>query len=309
MSSSTGLNATTTTVSNDRRPVSLSRWLAGTILVLLVLVGGVLVWRRLAGALVQPLPSQTLAAMGVLSACAVAAARWFWLADAGRARDRRLDRIVSWSLGVLLLVIGAAVQVSGASAIGMGLFWTAVVFEEIAAASWMIRRRRRRDQTHDAVVEKMARAEQVPDCELVDHGPIASVVEALSVESAAGIETAEAPAETRPDDQVTQQFVRSRSTSGEDVFSGWLRVEMPVGGRTTNVHVAFCPPFAKAPIIDVRQVDGPPARIKTVQTLAHGARLEVKLNHASEAAATVLLRFAASTASQTEPRDHTEPRP
>ncbi|MBN2217565.1 MAG: hypothetical protein JW719_09325 [Pirellulales bacterium] len=285
------------------------RWLAGTILVLLVLVSGVLVWRRLAGALVHPLPSQTLAAMGVLSACAAAAARWLWLADAGMARNRRLDHIIPWCPGVLLLAIGAAVQVSGASATGMGLFWTAVVFEEIAAAPWMIRRRRRRDQTHDAVVGKMDPTDQVPDCELVDHGPIASVVEALSVESSAGIETAETPAETRPDDQVSQQFVRSRSTSGEDVFSGWLRVEMPVGGRTTNVHVAFCPPFAKAPAIDVRQVDGPPARIKTVQTLAHGARLEVKLNHASEETATVLLRFAASTAIQTEPRNHTEPRP
>ena len=69
---------------------------------------------------------------------------------------------------------------------------------------------------------------------------------------------------------------------------------LAAGQRTHNVHLAFCPPFARTPELAVEQVDGPRCRIKTVQLLPYGARLEVKLAAAAESATGVLLKFCAS---------------
>ncbi|MBN1591552.1 MAG: hypothetical protein JW888_18705, partial [Pirellulales bacterium] len=68
-------------VPDDPLPAGLARTLAVAILVLIGLVGSILLWRRLVGALGQPLPTVTLAALGVLLAGTALAVRWLWGRD------------------------------------------------------------------------------------------------------------------------------------------------------------------------------------------------------------------------------------
>jgi hypothetical protein len=90
---------------------------------------------------------------------------------------------------------------------------------------------------------------------------------------------------------VTQEFVRSRQPDGGERLAGWMRVPLSPGQRTATVHLAFCPPFVRTPKITVAQQEGPTARIKEAQLLPYGARLDLKLTHAADAPATVLLEI------------------
>jgi hypothetical protein len=75
-------------------------------------------------------------------------------------------------------------------------------------------------------------------------------------------------------------------------------VPLSAGQRSSSVHVAFCPPFARTPKVALQQLDGPPARIRTVQLLPYGVRFDLKLAAVSEAAQSLLLEFSA----QSEPQ-------
>ena len=92
---------------------------------------------------------------------------------------------------------------------------------------------------------------------------------------------------------VIQQQVRSRSPDGTELLRGWLRVPLVPGQRSASVHVAFCPPFGRAPRVEVEQRAGPSARIKSAQLLPHGARFDLKLAQPSESAGFILVEFSA----------------
>ena len=96
-------------------------------------------------------------------------------------------------------------------------------------------------------------------------------------------------------EDVTQQLTRSQAADGVEELSGWLRTAFAAGQRTGSLHVAFCPPFAVTPELEVEQLDGPEARIKTAQLLPYGARLDLKLAAAAEEPTSVLLQFSART--------------
>ncbi len=282
--------------SEDRLGAGLSRWSATSILVLMGLVGVVLLWRRMAGALGQPLPGATLVGLGVLLAGTTLAVRWLWWWDLRDGTLRRLDRLIPWCPTAALLLIAVAVSVRGSWPTGLVLFWSTLALEEGAAGLWMRRKRRREALGSGASGESSWRVDQAQS-----PAPHAVLTPASAAATAVGDRpaTMDLPAaaslgETVPGDQVTQQFIRFHSAEDGDVFSGWLRLAVPAGSRTMSVHVAFCPPFSRAPAVQVEQVDGPPGRIHTVQVLPYGARLDVKLSQASEEATVVLLRFAAS---------------
>ena len=52
-------------------------------------------------------------------------------------------------------------------------------------------------------------------------------------------------------------------------------------------------PFNRAPRLEVRQREGPAARVKTTQLLPYGARLDLKLAAPAEKPLVVLLQFTA----------------
>ncbi|MBN1588709.1 MAG: hypothetical protein JW888_04265, partial [Pirellulales bacterium] len=216
----------------------------------------------------------------------------------------RFDQLIPRCVVVSLLPIAVVISLQkGTSPIGLVLFWSALALEESTSWLWTTRRNRHEAQMvagpmgHDGRLGNKLWSVNRVESPVPHVGLSPSTVVELADRdgSPPGAPSATAfPWEAIPHDQVTQQFVRVHSDEGGDVFSGWLRVEMPAGTRTTNVHVAFCPPFTRTPAIEVQQVEGPPGRIKTVQALPYGARLDLKLSQSSEEVAVVLLRFVAS---------------
>ncbi len=99
-----------------------------------------------------------------------------------------------------------------------------------------------------------------------------------------------------PAGDVIQQITRRRAVDGREALSGWIRVPLAAGQRSASVHVAFCPPLPHAPQMTVQQCEGPPARIRAVQVLPYGTRLDVKLVQPSPAPVDLLLEFTAQAA-------------
>ena len=85
-------------------------------------------------------------------------------------------------------------------------------------------------------------------------------------------------AEAKDNQQVVQQLYRVRDEKGQEVIYGTLRADFHSGQRTAVLHVGFCPPLPYLPEIEADALPGCSARLRIVQALAHGARLDVKLH-------------------------------
>jgi hypothetical protein len=91
---------------------------------------------------------------------------------------------------------------------------------------------------------------------------------------------------------IVQRLIRSRTDDGERV-DGWLRANLQPQERNITMHVAFCPALDESPRLNVRQLSGPPSRIKAAQILPYGLRLDVKRVSAATEAAEVVITFSA----------------
>ena len=76
---------------------------------------------------------------------------------------------------------------------------------------------------------------------------------------------------------VVRRIERSIGPVGEDICAGQIRTGFLPGQRTAAIHLDFCPPFQRVPVLHVEQVEGPDAAVKTSQILPYGARLEIRL--------------------------------
>jgi hypothetical protein len=253
----------------------LARWFAASCGGLLLAAAVALIWRRLAGAVHTPLAWQGLAAIGVLLAAAAAAAHAAWR-DPARAMHVRLrDRLVAGLIAASLLAMGSALSIPGTAPLGLVLFWGAVAGEELAAWAPTLRRvwpslaRRGKPGPEILPQDQPPGAIGGPGRKMIWSGPASA--------------------------DVVEQQVRSRSEDGTETLCGWLRVALAPGQRSASVHVAFCPPFARTPVVDVQQREGPAVRIKTAQLLPQGARFDVKLAQPSDSSDAVLLEFSAQS--------------
>jgi len=86
------------------------------------------------------------------------------------------------------------------------------------------------------------------------------------------------------------------SAAGVERIEGWLKATAEPGERTMNVHVAFCPPFERVPQFTVIQSSGPAVRVRPVQLLPYGVRLELKLNEPSNDRSAIVVEFSAECA-------------
>ncbi len=259
------------------RPIAeLARWMGVVLAAVLLAAAMVLCWRRVAGALSAPLGPAALLLVATLLAAVALGARLAWEYGAGRERTSLAARSVALSLSAALLAIGAMLSLPGTSAGGLSVFWAILAAEECWAWGWAGRRRLARGRwSWPAIHIKRTDAPQRFEPRRTESAPVA-----------------DAP----PAEEVTQQMVRSLAPDGGELLAGWMRVPMALGQRSTSVHLAFCPPFSRTPRVKVEQLEGPRARIKTVQLLPYGARFDLKLAAQSETAEIVLLRFSAETA-------------
>jgi hypothetical protein len=216
-------------------------------------------WRRLAGALHTPAGAGLLLAVGTFAAVL---AGGFRLAPRGTLRSPVWQRrFLAVAPAAVLIVLGVAIgSVSGIGGWGMAALWGPMLAEEL----WSVWRLRR------------------------GSGQTASPF----LDSAIGMITASL-VEPQADGEVTLQLVRSHASDGSETVSGWLRLAFAAGQRQATAHLAFCPPFAHAPELDVRQAEGPASRVKASQVLPYGARLEVKLASAADRPVAVRLQFTA----------------
>ncbi|UUO07486.1 hypothetical protein M4951_04060 [Blastopirellula sp. J2-11] len=92
---------------------------------------------------------------------------------------------------------------------------------------------------------------------------------------------------------VSQQLTRAREATTEVVY-GYLRADFAAGERHQTLHVAFCPPLAHIPEVEICQVDGPEVSVKTTLIEAHGARVELRRSGGLEEAVSVVLELHAA---------------
>jgi len=217
----------------------------------------VVVVRRMNGALETPLGPTSLLAVGLAAALGGAAIRRGWLSY---DRAAGFDRTVMALTTLAVALGGAGVCLPGTPLWVAALFFAILAIAEILAWRQFVRPARVVNQPRPPIpISAHESSEKFPE-------------------------------------GVSQQLVRGVGADGSDEFSGWLRTNFASGQRTASVHVAFCPPFACAPELEVEQIDGPEVRIKTAQLMPYGARLDLKLSAASEGPAGVVLQFSARAA-------------
>jgi hypothetical protein len=279
----------------DRR-----NWIASAAASGLTTLALLLMWRRAAGAIHDPLPGSGLFLIAFLLSAIAAAAHSTGKQPTGKTRARLVANI---ALSVALLAVAAAISLPGTSAAGLIFLWAILLAEE--AWSWRTRSIRLLQRLRQPAVVREGETPAEPP----EKGDRCILCEAPS-----GPFRQNAPVpffrrqEPRPPtadkialetedsalpEGVTQQLTRSTAADGAEELAGWLRVPFAVGQRTQNVHLAFCPPFAHTPELSVEQADGPSTRIKIAQVLPYGARLELKLHAAEEMPSAVVLEFSA----------------
>lgn len=88
---------------------------------------------------------------------------------------------------------------------------------------------------------------------------------------------------------------RALAEGGEQIV-GSLVAAFATHQRTLDLHLPFCPPLATLPTVEAETVEGPAARVRVVQVLANGARLEVRLDEPAFEPTRVLVQVLALAA-------------
>jgi hypothetical protein len=241
---------------------------AVVVLGLLSAAAAVVAARAMAGALQSPLEPIALLTVGVLTATAGVAVRLGWLLPLAANRINRLDITVMLVATLAVTALCGGVCSPHDTPLSTALLLRVlIVVEEGCAWLWFLGKwERNASRSATGSSRSAASATKTPD-----------------------------PSIAAPAAEVTQQLTRTETADGVEELSGWLRLPFAVGQRTGSVHVAFCPPLRVTPELQVQQIDGPEARIKTAQLLPFGARFDLKLAAATEEPTTVLLQFAART--------------
>ena len=255
----------------------LVRWGVPAVIVLLCSIALLLVARRFAGALVAPLEASSLLATGSAAALGAWGLRRLWCSREQRPIVAWLDAAVRRAPSVAVVLIAAALSLPGASRLGLAGLWLVVVIAEVDIWRRTVGLRSGASLFPKAVFPKAAPSVLPPDEPLSSLGDEVLQQEVLQQD-------------------VLQQLTRSRDAGGCEVLHGAVRAEFAAGQRTENLHVAFCPPFARVPLLEVEQADGPDARIKLSQVLAYGVRIELRLARASSKPTSVVIELSARDA-------------
>ncbi len=237
--------------------------------------------RRAAGAFEQSLEPATLAAIGALLAVVAAAIRLGWFLPQAANASPRLDRAMMIVTSLAVVSLGGGLCLPETPVLGTFLLCTLLMAEESWAWAWHLRHCS--EPTFPAVPRSVRLDTAHDSLPRTNRGAASHATPTIAPETAV------------LSDDITQQLTRSQAADGVEELSGWLRLSFAAGQRTGSVHVAFCPPFAVVPELEVEQIDGPEARIKPAQLLPYGTRLDLKLAAASEEPTSVLLQFSART--------------
>jgi len=255
-----------------------------------------LVLRRMAGALIEPLTDGGLTLLGATLVAVVVLVRCGWSAVARCDADNTWAGRLFWLPSLLLVSMGLVVCIPGTPQAGGAVLWGLIVLEELWTLSGCspgggirlrIQRSARRDNSRPTV-DRLDRVELDPPGEALDEP--------------AGRDDLRVDPPQQPSPHIPlprgaalnvwQQATRWRE-AGEEIVQGVARAEFAPGARLAIVHVGFCPPLESVPQLVAAAIDGPPATVKLAARLAHGIRLEVKLRAVADQPACVLVEFTA----------------
>lgn len=212
--------------------------------------------RRAVGAIDTPLAAVPMLVTGVVAVVLLAVIRRLWQ----RGKDAtQATSAYSWSgeivCSALAVLLAIALSLPGTGAVGLAMLWTLIAFEE--GWTWG-----KRLLSTAEVARWFRRAAAVP-----------------ALDDVGG-------------EALLQEVRTYREEHGRRV-EGTVCSTLEAGQRMAHEHVAFCPPFAAAPQVEVEMREGPAAEIRTTQTLAHGARFEIKLASRADEPVRVVFRFVA----------------
>ena len=230
--------------------------------------------RRLAGALAVALSPLGMAAAGVAAAALTAAVRIGWRLHYREPTPAMATWQVEAVASACLMAFAFALSMPDSTGTGLALLWGTIVVEE--ALAWNSLSRRRRS------VRPVPTGGGSPAVDSSANDPC----------DTSSVDELDAP----PDAAVLQQLARRVSADGAEEINGWLRLPLQVGQQSGSLHVAFCPPLAAPPEVELEQADGPPARIKIALTQPYGARLDVKLASPAAETTSLLVQFFARVA-------------
>jgi hypothetical protein len=233
-----------------------------------------LVARRVAGGLLEPLTAASLATTGLLLAGVGILIRRHLcreLLTSADHRQRQFGLVTSGITTFATLALAGAVSLPETPRTGLLALWIPIIAGE---CGWLVRLL---SETGRSVVPK-----QQPKPELMPDKP--------------EIRTDRAQAAYTPQvlpQDISQHIQRAITEDQRDACFGWVRADFQSKQRTESIHLAFCPPFLATPTVDIQQLDGPDLQIKTAQVLPYGARLELRLGRACDKPVSATIGFTA----------------
>ncbi len=273
-----------------------------SILVVFNAVGLLLVVRRFVGALTAEMSWNTMLLTAVVTTALAACARIAWRRQFPLAINdseeyphvwqHRWDRVVGYgtSLSLVLLAIGCCYPANHTSD---WLIWLPLL---VVDQLW-------RQSFFDA--GNPEREIRETDFDLENELLLASITPATHRPTLAFNESGPPPALDADfadefNEEIVQQLYRVRDELGQEVIYGTLRADFLAGQRTAVIHAGFCPPLTHLPEIEAESFRGPAARIKIVQAMAHGTRMDVRLTAPAPADCHVWIDMAATPATPQE---------
>ncbi|MEM8946752.1 MAG: hypothetical protein AAGD11_16380 [Planctomycetota bacterium] len=225
----------------------------GSIVAIIVIVGGLLTVRRLLGQMQGELLPGAMLALALASAVIVTYARLAWRRNFPIESSTDLsnvDLIIGWgsSLGLVCLAVGCCYP--GYRTIDW-LIWLPIL---VADQIW------RQDFFDTGQPGTLGATDDE-----VMYSPTGTV-----------------PSEESLNESIVQQLFRMRDEGGKETVYGTVGADFVAGQRVSVVHVGFCPPLDYLPDIEAETLPGSFARIKVAQALAHGVRLDVRLPQVAE---------------------------
>ncbi|MFN0019127.1 MAG: hypothetical protein ACKVP0_12760 [Pirellulaceae bacterium] len=224
----------------------------------------VLLVRRIAGALVQPLSGLSL--MGVAGLGLMLKTGWRLAWRARGNRQSSLDLIAPVLPGIGMFVLLSVLSLPATPNWALMLTWLAFFTSE--AVWWWT--------SYAAHNRPIAGRSQVVT---------ARRTELVEVDSLRGTLLGE----------IFQQITRCRDGEVERVMV-LLRTPFAVGQRVAVTHVAFCPPLDDIPDLAAEVTDGPDATVTLTNIQSFGLRLEVRLEEPADEACAIVVEVAGHVA-------------
>jgi hypothetical protein len=268
----------------------LRRWIAAGLATAMVVAAALTAWRRAAGALSQPLDIGPLLAAGLFWCCAAAISRHSWPHAQFRARAAGEFRWLSGALTLAAGVFAASLSIGGTGVAGTTALWTALIAGEAVAWRPAMRRGGLRVPARPPAHPPERRH---PGETHVPQAPAATALDAAPRRPLEPHAKAVAAALAPVGEELVQQLIRTQRADGRHTLRGVVRVAFSAGQRSATAHVAFCPPFAHNPQLEIDSAAGAEVRIKTAQIVPFGTRLDLKLAEPAAEPVTIDVRFSA----------------